>query len=106
MPDLAPETRVGPVELTVADLDRSLDYYRSAVGPRRAGALAGARRARPRAARGHVRPPRERGDLPARSRLARDRDLPRPAAAGMAARGRRDPDGHAAARHRGPALLD
>ena len=34
MPDLAPETRVGPVELTVADLDRSLDYYRSAVGLR------------------------------------------------------------------------
>jgi catechol 2,3-dioxygenase len=29
---LPAETRMGPVELTVADLDRSLDYYRRAIG--------------------------------------------------------------------------
>jgi catechol 2,3-dioxygenase len=29
---LPPETRMGPVELTVSDLDRSLDYYRQAIG--------------------------------------------------------------------------
>jgi len=29
---IAPETTVGPVHLTVADLDRSLDYYGSAIG--------------------------------------------------------------------------
>jgi catechol 2,3-dioxygenase len=29
---LPPDTRMGPVELTVADLDRSLDYYRRAIG--------------------------------------------------------------------------
>jgi len=29
---LPPDTRMGPVELTVADLDRSLDYYRGAIG--------------------------------------------------------------------------
>jgi catechol-2,3-dioxygenase len=29
---LPPGTTVGPVHLTVADLDRSLDYYRGAVG--------------------------------------------------------------------------
>jgi catechol 2,3-dioxygenase len=34
MTELAPETHVGPVELTVADLDRSLDYYRDVVGLR------------------------------------------------------------------------
>jgi catechol 2,3-dioxygenase len=34
MADLAPETTVGPVELTVADLDRSRDYYAQTVGLR------------------------------------------------------------------------
>jgi catechol 2,3-dioxygenase len=29
---LPAETRMGPVELTVSDLDRSLDYYREAIG--------------------------------------------------------------------------
>jgi catechol 2,3-dioxygenase len=29
---LPPETRMGPVELTVSDLERSLDYYRRAIG--------------------------------------------------------------------------
>jgi catechol 2,3-dioxygenase len=29
---LPAETRMGPVELTVSDLDRSLDYYRDAIG--------------------------------------------------------------------------
>jgi catechol 2,3-dioxygenase len=32
MPSIAPDTRVGAVDLTVADLDRSLEYYGSAVG--------------------------------------------------------------------------
>jgi catechol 2,3-dioxygenase len=32
MASLPPETRMGPVELTVSDLERSLDYYRSAIG--------------------------------------------------------------------------
>lgn len=32
MPSIAPETRVGAVDLTVADLSRSLDYYKSVVG--------------------------------------------------------------------------
>jgi catechol 2,3-dioxygenase len=32
MPGIAPDTRVGAVDLTVADLDRSLDYYTGAVG--------------------------------------------------------------------------
>jgi catechol 2,3-dioxygenase len=32
MASLPPETRMGPVELTVADLDRSLDYYGNAIG--------------------------------------------------------------------------
>jgi len=31
---LAPETRLGPVELTVADLERSLRYYQTALGLR------------------------------------------------------------------------
>jgi catechol 2,3-dioxygenase len=31
---IAPETHMGPVELTVADLDRSLDYYARAIGLR------------------------------------------------------------------------
>src|SRR5439155_15023742 len=31
-PTIAPATTVGAVELTVADLARSLDYYRSAIG--------------------------------------------------------------------------
>src|SRR5262249_49812601 len=30
--DIAPETGMGPVHLTVADLERSLDYYRTAIG--------------------------------------------------------------------------
>jgi len=30
--ELAPSTTVGPVELTVSDLERSLDYYRRAIG--------------------------------------------------------------------------
>jgi catechol 2,3-dioxygenase len=34
MASLPPETRMGPVELTVSDLERSLDYYRSAIGLR------------------------------------------------------------------------
>jgi catechol 2,3-dioxygenase len=34
MPQIAPETRMGGVELTVADLDRSLDYYKRVVGLR------------------------------------------------------------------------
>ncbi len=29
---LPAETRMGPVELTVSDLDRSLDYYRDSIG--------------------------------------------------------------------------
>jgi catechol 2,3-dioxygenase len=29
---LPPETRMGPVELTVSDLERSLEYYRSSIG--------------------------------------------------------------------------
>ena len=29
---IAAATRMGPVELTVADLDRSLDFYRAALG--------------------------------------------------------------------------
>lgn len=29
---IAPDTKLGPVHLTVADLDRSLDYYRRAIG--------------------------------------------------------------------------
>jgi catechol 2,3-dioxygenase len=29
---LPPDTRMGPVELTVSDLDRSLDYYRQSIG--------------------------------------------------------------------------
>jgi len=29
---IAPETRMGPVELSVADLERSLDYYRTLIG--------------------------------------------------------------------------
>lgn len=32
MPSIAPQTRVGAVDLTVADLERSLDYYQRAVG--------------------------------------------------------------------------
>ncbi|HEX7256113.1 MAG TPA: VOC family protein [Gaiellaceae bacterium] len=32
MASLPPETGMGPVELTVSDLDRSLDYYRRAIG--------------------------------------------------------------------------
>ena len=32
MATLPAETRMGPVELTVADIDRSLDYYRQAIG--------------------------------------------------------------------------
>ncbi|MFL5894168.1 MAG: VOC family protein, partial [Thermoleophilaceae bacterium] len=32
MPAIDPATRMGAVHLTVADLDRSLDYYRTAVG--------------------------------------------------------------------------
>jgi catechol 2,3-dioxygenase len=32
MASLPAETRMGPVELTVSDLERSLDYYRSAIG--------------------------------------------------------------------------
>lgn len=32
MASLPPETMMGPVELTVSDLDRSLDYYRQAIG--------------------------------------------------------------------------
>ena len=32
MPEIAPKTRAGAVHLTVADLDRSLDYYTRAVG--------------------------------------------------------------------------
>jgi catechol 2,3-dioxygenase len=31
-PDISPETTVGPVHLTVAELDRSLKYYREAIG--------------------------------------------------------------------------
>src|SRR5947199_8378443 len=31
---IAPETRMGPVELSVADLERSLDYWRETVGLR------------------------------------------------------------------------
>jgi len=31
---IAPETTVGPVHLTVADLDRSIDYYRDRIGLR------------------------------------------------------------------------
>jgi catechol 2,3-dioxygenase len=34
MASLPPETRMGPVELTVSNLERSLDYYRSAIGLR------------------------------------------------------------------------
>src|SRR5919108_1717739 len=34
MASLPPETRMGPVELTVSDLERSLDYYPSAIGLR------------------------------------------------------------------------
>ena len=30
--ELPPATQMGPVHLTVADLDRSLEYYLSAVG--------------------------------------------------------------------------
>ena len=32
MGSLPPETRMGPVELTVSDLERSVDYYRRAIG--------------------------------------------------------------------------
>src|SRR2546426_4552257 len=32
--EIAPETRMGPVELTVADLDRSLDYWQRTIGLR------------------------------------------------------------------------
>jgi catechol 2,3-dioxygenase len=32
MASLPPETRMGPVELTVSDLERSLEYYRSSIG--------------------------------------------------------------------------
>src|SRR6476620_886881 len=32
MPTLPPQTHVGAVDLTVADLERSLDYYRGAIG--------------------------------------------------------------------------
>jgi catechol 2,3-dioxygenase len=32
--EIAPATRMGPVELSVSDLDRSLDYWRNAVGLR------------------------------------------------------------------------
>ncbi len=32
--EIAPATRMGPVELTVADLDRSLDYWQRAIGLR------------------------------------------------------------------------
>jgi len=31
---IAPETRMGPVELSVADLERSLDYWQRTVGLR------------------------------------------------------------------------
>ena len=31
---IAPDTTVGPVHLTVADLERSLDYYTGAIGMR------------------------------------------------------------------------
>ena len=34
---IAPDTHMGPVELTVADLDRSLDYYTPAIGLRELG---------------------------------------------------------------------
>ena len=30
--EIAPATTVGPVHLTVSELERSLDYYRSAIG--------------------------------------------------------------------------
>src|SRR4051812_2395637 len=32
MPEIAPDTRMSAVHLTVADLERSLDYYASVVG--------------------------------------------------------------------------
>jgi catechol 2,3-dioxygenase len=32
MASVPPETHMGPVELTVSDLDRSLDYYRDSIG--------------------------------------------------------------------------
>jgi catechol 2,3-dioxygenase len=32
MASLPPETRMGPVDLTVSDLERSLEYYRSSIG--------------------------------------------------------------------------
>ena len=32
--EVAPETRMGAVELTVADLDRTLDYWTSQIGLR------------------------------------------------------------------------
>ncbi|MFL5894074.1 MAG: VOC family protein [Thermoleophilaceae bacterium] len=37
MPAIDPATRMGAVHLTVADLDRSLDYYRTAVGVQEQG---------------------------------------------------------------------
>ena len=32
MAQLPPDTRMGPVEVTVADLERSLDYYERSIG--------------------------------------------------------------------------
>ena len=67
---------------------------------RRAGALAPAAGRRRLAPHRRLGPPRERGALPPGPRGQRDRDLPRPAARGVAPRRRRAGDGHAAARPR------
>ena len=128
MVEIAPQTHMGAVELSVSDLDRSLDYWQRVVGlrvldrddaglrrsartpssfassrsparspptgtpglyhvallvpdrPSLARWLAHAARDQIRTRRS-LRPRRERGDLPARSRPARHRDLRRPARA-------------------------
>ena len=65
-------------------------------------ALARACRARARPPVRRLRPLRQRGDLPQRSRQARDRDLPRPPARALGGTGRR-PHGHRSARSQRPA---
>ena len=69
--------------------DRPLPRRDPLSGPRDARRRAPARARRRHPARRRERPRRQRGDLPARPRRQRRRALPRPAARGVAAAGRR-----------------
>ena len=70
-------------------------------GARRSRQLAEARRTRRRPSHRHVGSPRQRGAVPPRPRLPRDRDLRRPAARDVGGQGRPDDDDDPA-RHRRP----